>query len=161
MSEGKDRHWADETTRKGKGKGNGGKGEHGGKGGAGSKGTQKVENLAMDGDQEDERDRVAPNMGAGGSHSQATSDPGKKEEEKKETRVLSWADCNDEEVEENEEEVEQEKETRQEQELTGEKPPGLEANEESEHEVKEDEEQRRAQESARRRTEESAGGARS
>ena len=100
----------------------------------------------MDEDQEaeeEERGRVAPNMGAGGSHPQATSDPGK---EKKETRVLSWADCNDEEVAENEEEVEQEKETRQEEELTGEKPPGLEANEESEHEVKEDEEQKRAQE---------------
>ena len=91
--------------------------------------------------EEEEWARVAPNMGAGGSHPQATSDPRK---EKKETRVLSWADCNDEEVEENEKEVEQEKETRQEEELTGEKPPGLEANEESEHEVKEDEEQRRA-----------------
>ena len=136
-------HWADDSSRKGKGKGNGGKGEHGSKGGAGSKGTQQVENLAMDEDQEnimamtseekekkhwkdvrkllemvekeemelemmqqeemqheEQRGRVAPNMGAGGSHPQATSDPGK---EKKETRVLSWADCNDEEVEENEE----------------------------------------------------------
>ena len=38
-------------------------------------------NLAMDEDQEadeeDERGRVAPNMGAGGSHPQATSDPRK------------------------------------------------------------------------------------
>ena len=80
---GDERHWADESSRKGKGKGNGGKGEHGGKGGDGSKGTQQVENLAMDGDQEDKRGRVAPNMGAGGSHSQATSDPGKKEAEEK------------------------------------------------------------------------------
>ena len=35
---------------------------------------------------------MAPNMEAGGSHRQATSDPGKEEKEKKETRVLSWAD---------------------------------------------------------------------
>ena len=43
---------ADETSRKGKGKGNGGKGEHDGKtGGAGSKGRQQVENLVMDEDQ--------------------------------------------------------------------------------------------------------------
>ena len=60
-------------------------------------------------EQEKRRGRVAPNMGAGGSHPQATSDPGKEEKEKKGTRVLSWADCNDEEVQENEEEVEQEK----------------------------------------------------
>ena len=82
-----ERHWADESSRKSKGKGNGRKGEHGSKGGAGSKGTQQVENLAMDedqeGDEEDERGRVALNMGAGGSHPQATSDPGKKEEERK------------------------------------------------------------------------------
>ena len=56
---------------------------------------------------EEQRGRVAPNMGAGGSHPQATSDPRKK---KKETRVLRWADCNDEEGKENEEEVEEEKE---------------------------------------------------
>ena len=147
---GDERNWADESNRKGKGKGNGGKGEHGSKGGAGSKGTQQVENLTMDGDQEDKRGRVAPNMGAGGSHPQATSDPGKKEEEKREARVLSWADCKDEEVQ-NEEEVEEEKETRQEEELTGEKPPGLEANEESEHEAKEEEERRRAQEAEEKR----------
>ena len=36
-------------------------------------------------DEEDERGRVAPNIGAGGSHLQATSDPGKEEKEKKET----------------------------------------------------------------------------
>ena len=143
---GDERNWADESNRKGKGKGNGGKGEHGGKGGAGSKGTQQVENLVMDGDQEDKRGRVAPNMGAGGSHPQATSDPGKK----REARVLSWADCKDKEVQ-NEEEVEEEKEIRQQEELTGEKPPGLEANEESEHEAKEEEERRRAQEAEEKR----------
>ena len=39
---GDERFWADETSRKGKGKGNGGKGEHGGKGeGFGSKGKQQ------------------------------------------------------------------------------------------------------------------------
>ena len=61
-------------------------------------------------EEENERGRVAPNMGAGGSHSQATSDPGMK---RKETRVLRWADCNDEEVKQNAEEVEGEKETGQ------------------------------------------------
>ena len=93
-----------ETCRKGKGKGDEGKGEHGCKGGAGNKGTLHVENLVVDEDQEnmramkseeeeenhkedvrkfvemiqkegkeqeEQRDRVAPNMGAGGSHSQA------------------------------------------------------------------------------------------
>ena len=144
-------HRKNETDGQGKGKGNGGKGEHGGKGEGGGKGVQQSAKMMEDeedqeADEEDERGRVAPNMGAGGSHPQATSDPRKREEEKRKARVLSWADCKDEEVQENEEEVEQEKETRQEEELVGEKPPGLEANEESEHEVKEDEEQRRAQE---------------
>ena len=124
---------ADETSRKGKGKGNGGKGEHDGKtGGAGSKGRQQVENLVMDEDQgntgvmrreedqenhredvrklvemmqkeeveqeeaadgeqqhsqekgeggeseEDGRGRVAPNMGAGGSHPRPLRIPGRK-----------------------------------------------------------------------------------
>ena len=43
------------------------------------------------------------------AHSQAMADPEEqemKEEEKKKTQVLRWADCNDEEVKENEEEVE-------------------------------------------------------
>ena len=44
-----------ETCRKGEGKGNGGKGEHGRKGGAGSKGTLHVENLVTDEDQENMR----------------------------------------------------------------------------------------------------------
>ena len=34
-------------------------------------------------DEEDKRGRVAPNMGAGGSHPQATSDPREEEKEKK------------------------------------------------------------------------------
>ena len=147
-----------ETCRKGKGKGNGGKGEHGRKGGTGNKGALHVENSVTDKDQEnmtamtseekekqhkedvrklvemvqkekkehdEQRGRVAPNMGAGGSHLQATSDPRKKEKEKKETLVLRWADCNDEEVKENEEEAEEEKESGQ-WEMMEETPPGLE-----------------------------------
>ena len=43
---------ADESSRKGKGKGNGGKGEHGGKEKVGRKGAQQVEILVMDEDQE-------------------------------------------------------------------------------------------------------------
>ena len=73
----------DETRGKGKGKGNGGKGEHGAKGDKGGKGFQQNEGgkgfqqnakeLKREEDQEaDEEDegrvRVAPNMGAGGSH---------------------------------------------------------------------------------------------
>ena len=106
---GRDERCRADETRKGKGKGNGGKGEHESKGkGAGSKGTQLVENLVMDEDQdnmramksgqeeeehredvrklvetmqkedeeqEEQRGRVAPNMGAGGSHTQAMSVP--------------------------------------------------------------------------------------
>ena len=44
-----------ETCRKGKGKGDGGKGEHGRKGGAGSKGAQQAENSVTDEDQENMR----------------------------------------------------------------------------------------------------------
>ena len=55
---------------------------------------------------EEEWGRVAPNMGPGGSHPQATLE----EKEKKETRVLNWADCNDEEAKENEQEVKEEEE---------------------------------------------------
>ena len=58
---GRDECRTDETSRKGKGKGNGGKGEHEGKGGGfGSKGFQQS---VKEADEEDERDRVAPNMG--------------------------------------------------------------------------------------------------
>ena len=66
---------ADETSRKGKGKGNGGKGEHEDRGGGfGHKGKQQET-----WDKEEERVRMAPNMGAGGSHPQAMLDPGKGE----------------------------------------------------------------------------------
>ena len=92
-----------------KGKGNGGKGEHGSKGGLRSKGTLKDVRQH----EEDERVRVAPNMGAGGSPPpQATSDPGEEdaEEGKKGTRRLRWADCDDEEEKESQEEQETERE---------------------------------------------------
>ena len=103
---------------------------------------------------EEQRGRVAPNMGAGGSHPQATSDPRKK---KKETRKPRWADCEDDErQEEGKKEQETEKETRQEtgqEELTNEKPPGLEQKEDEKKEEKEkraqearEDEERRAQE---------------
>ena len=171
-----------EICRKGKGKGNGGKGEHGRKGGEGNKGVMYVENLVMDEDQEnmrattseenheedvrkllemvekeerelemmqqeemeheEQRGRVAPNMGAGGSHPQATSDPRKKKKKKKETRVLRWADCNDEEGKENEEEVEEEKEAGQ-RETTEERPPGLEEVESKQEAKKEQEAERK------------------
>ena len=54
--------------------------------------------------EEDEgRVRMAPNMGAGGSHPQATSDPGEKEmAEEKETRRPRWADSEDDEGKEEE-----------------------------------------------------------
>ena len=124
---GAERCLTNETHRKGKGKGNGGKGEHGIKERVGSKGAQHVENSVTDEDQENmramtseeeeenhkedvrklvkmvqkeemelemmqkeemeqekQRSRVAPNMGAGGSHSQATSGP--REEEAEERR---------------------------------------------------------------------------
>ena len=151
---GDERCQADEICRKGKGKGNGGKGDHGNKGDNGGKGFQQSVKVLKGGEEEDERGRVAPNMGAGGSHPQATSDP-RKEKEKKETRVLSWADCNDEEGKEHEEEVEEEKEAGQ-RETTEERPPGLEevdskqeAKKEQEAERKqkqEQEQERRAQE---------------
>ena len=156
---GDETHRMNETSGKGKGKGNGGKGEHGGKGEDGRKGVQQSAKMLkgkeeQEADEEDERDRVAPNMGAGGSHPQATSDPREEEKEKKEARALRWADCDDKEEEEGwkrkvmwldgsdeeervsgrvemwseenkEPEVEEEKETGQEK-TTDEKPPGLE-----------------------------------
>ena len=89
----------DETSRRGKGKGNGGKGEHESKGGGFGKGKQQETK-----EREEERDRVAPNMEAGGSHLQATSDPGEREmAEEKETRGMRWADCEDDEGERNKE----------------------------------------------------------
>ena len=124
------RHLADESNRTGKGKGNGGKGEHGGKGGVQVEeeeyrwdAKRKVVRMMkkeedQEADEEDEQGRVAPNMGAGGSHPQATSDP-------REARALSWADCKDKEetTEERppgleEEEMENEPKTQQEEELT-------------------------------------------
>ena len=136
-----------ETHSKGKGKGNGGKGEHGSKGRVGSKGAQQIENLMMDEDQqnmremtneeekeemelemmqkedikqEEQRGRVAPNMEAGGSHLQATPDP--REEEARERRPR-WADCEDDEgKEEEEQETEKRKAARSEgQERAGER----------------------------------------
>ena len=92
-------------TSKGKGKWNGGKGEHEGKGGGfGHSGKQQEMR-----EREEERDRVAPNMGAGGSHLQATSDPGEREmAEEEETRGMRWADCEDDEGEKNKEDQETE-----------------------------------------------------
>ena len=107
---GDERFRVDETNKKGKGKGNGGKGEHEGKGGGfGHNGKQQEMRK-----KEEERVRMAPNMGAGGSHPQATSDPGEGEmaegsdekeesnqengEEKEETRAMRWADCEDDDV---------------------------------------------------------------
>ena len=52
---GEGKHRTDETSRKGKGKGSEGKGEHGSKGGAGSNGRQQVENLVVDGVRENMR----------------------------------------------------------------------------------------------------------
>ena len=136
-------HRTNETSGKVKGKANGGTGEHGGKDEKGGKGFQQsVKMLKGEEDQEadgeDERGRVAPIMEAGGSHPQATSDPGKKEKEEKEARVLRWSDCKDEGMKENEEEVEEEKVTGQ-WEMTDERPPGL---EEVESELKTQEEEK-------------------
>ena len=83
---GDERCQADETSRKGKGKGNGGKGEHEGKGGGfGRKGFQQSVR-----ENEEEWGRVAPNMGAGGSHPQAHvgSRKGRKGEERDTNAVL-------------------------------------------------------------------------
>ena len=120
VREGDERCQEDEISRKGKGKGNGGKGEHEGKGGwVGKKGTQQIEKLVMDEvhenhredvrklvemmqkeeeKQEKQRGRVAPNMEAGGSHSQAMSVP-----ERREIRRMRRADCENDERKEEEE----------------------------------------------------------
>ena len=85
---GDERRWTDETSRKGKGKGNGGKGEHEGKGGGvGRKGTQQVENLVMDEIQEEK----------------ASEGQEQSQEEKRETKGMRWADCEDDEGKEEEE----------------------------------------------------------
>ena len=95
--EGDERRGADETAEKGtEGKGN-------------TEAKEDSEAGAVEDERQHEADeRVALDMGAGGSHQQATSDPGEKEAEKKETRGLRWADCNDEEEEENQGEQETE-----------------------------------------------------
>ena len=95
-------------------------------------------------EQEKQRGRVAPNMGAGGSHPQANPREEEAEERKKETRRPRWADCKDDEGKGEEEQEteggkqqevkdkkgqEKEKETRPEkvhEEPTEERPPGLE-----------------------------------
>ena len=57
-------------------------------------------------DEEDERVQVAPNMGAGGSHLQATTDPEEEAaEEEGGTRKQRWADCDDKEEEDHREAV--------------------------------------------------------
>ena len=108
---GDERYRADESSRKGKGRGNGGKGEHEGKGGEfGRNGKQHERKTRKDENNGEghELGRMAPNMGAGGSYPQAISDPEKKEE-KKETSEMRWADCEDDERKE-EGERKQEKE---------------------------------------------------
>ena len=104
---GDETHRMNETCGKSKGKGNGGKGEHGGKGDRRGKGSQQSVKMlkgeeVQETDEEDEWVQVAPNMGAGGSHPQATTDPeeGRAEEQKRGTRNLRWADCDDKEEEE-------------------------------------------------------------
>ena len=140
---------ADEISRKGKGKGNAGKGEHEGKGGEfGRKGKQHETKTRKDENngKGHELGRMAPNMGAGGSY------PRKK---KRETRGMRWADCEDDEGKEEEErEQEKEKETRQEtrqEELTNEKPPGSEQREESEYQRKRGERKKRVRKRGERR----------
>ena len=58
-----------------KGKGSGGRGEHGNKERLGSKGAAQ----GVRQHEEDERVQMAPNMVAGGSHFQAMADPGEEE----------------------------------------------------------------------------------
>ena len=105
VSNGRDQQGRDQ--RKGKSERNLRKGEHDSKGRLGSKGVRcdtrsevndehdedtrqdarkmVVVNMTKEEDERVERVRVAPNMGAGGSHSQATTDP--KEKEAQENRA--------------------------------------------------------------------------
>ena len=102
---------ADEISRKGKGNGNGGKGEHEGKGGEfGRKGKQHETKTRKDENNGEghELDRMAPNMGAGGSYTQAISDPEYKKE-RREIREMRWADCENDERKEEEERKRQSK----------------------------------------------------
>ena len=155
VREGDERCQANEISTKGKG------------GRVGKKGTQQIEKLRVMDDiqenhrkdvrklvemmqkeeekQEEQLGRVAPNMGSWWLTPPGHVGPRKE----RETRGMRWADCEDDERQEEEErEQETEKETWQEsgqEELTSEKPAGLEQKEESEHERKEEKE-RRAQE---------------
>ena len=81
---GDERQKLNEVCRKGKGKGNGGKGERGSSRGLGGKGIQqctkttKGEEEPEEGEQ-DERVRVVPNMGAGGTSDLDEEEQGKRE----------------------------------------------------------------------------------
>ena len=155
----------DETRGKGKGKGNGGKGDKRGKGFQQSakmmKGEEEMRSeenetqKELKGEEEQEtaeedegRVRMAPNMGAGGSHPQATTDPEEKKQRQGGQWVLrptrewrewrselslvgKWADCVDEEPEE-------------------------EAEDEDKHEAEDEREEKKAEELSRR-TEEAGG----
>ena len=76
-----------EASRKGKGKGREGKGEHGKEGGQGGKGVRQK--MPSEEDEEDERTVVAPNTGAGGSHPRATRQKISSAEEESEARQES------------------------------------------------------------------------
>ena len=169
---GRDERCRADETRKGKGKGDGGKGEHEGKGGVGRKGTQHVENSVMDEiqenhkedvrklvemmqkeeeDQEGQRGRVAPNMGAGGSHPRAMSVP----ERRKETQGMRWADCED-----CQDEGKEEEEGEGEGETEGEEERERKKEKETRQETGHREEEREESAGGARGREESAGGAR-
>ena len=87
------------------------------------------ENSKRRGRKKEEWDRMAPNMGAGGSHPQAMSDPEEEkvmEEENRGVRRMRWADCEDdegkeEEEQETEKEGQEQAEGKKEQEQEGEK----------------------------------------
>ena len=144
---GDERCRADETS-KGKGKGNGGKGEHEGKGGGfGHSGKQQGMR-----EREEERVRMAPNMGAGGSHPQATSDPGEREmAEEKETRGMRWADCEDDEGKEEEEREQETEEAESKKEQEAERK--LEQEQEQEGDRKKEAEEKKEQEEGARQRE--------
>ena len=95
---GDERSQANETSGKGKGKGeHGNNGDHAGKGFPQSVKMLKGEEEEKEYD-EDERVQMAPNMEADGSHPQAMADPEEEEEEEaseeetKRMRRLRWAD---------------------------------------------------------------------
>ena len=148
----------DKTIWKGKGKGNGGKGEHEGTGGFGRKGFQQSVR-----EEKEERVPMAPNMGQVAHTPRPRWIWEREIEEKRETRGMRWADCEDDEGKEKEDQ-EKEKETRQEtKEAEGKKEQEAERKQEQEQEGPPGRGGKRAQD-ARRRTEpgggERAGGAR-